>query len=131
MASCMHNGNNETKIGLSHSVTITFSDINGNEIHITNSSQMIDIWIPRDINEPIVSPQYVNVTEQINIYNNSEQQLFPIGFNISALNSSFHIELSPLNNSIGYLVLLKYNMTPRFNSKFQDYDKSKIFCPSG
>jgi hypothetical protein len=57
MASCMHNGNNETKIGLSHSVTITFSDINGNEIQITNSSQVIDIWIPRDINGPKVSPQ--------------------------------------------------------------------------
>ncbi len=49
MASCMHNGNNETKIGSSHSVAITFSDINGNEIQITNSSQVIDIWIPRDI----------------------------------------------------------------------------------
>jgi hypothetical protein len=49
MASCMHNGNNETKIGLSHSAAISFSDINGNEIQITNSSQVIDIWIPRDI----------------------------------------------------------------------------------
>ena len=52
MASCVHNRNIETKIGLSQSIGITFSDNNGNEIEIKESSKLIDIWIPRDLSLP-------------------------------------------------------------------------------
>ena len=50
MASCVHNGNNETKIGLSQSIGITFSDNNGNEIEIKESSKLIDIWMNSELN---------------------------------------------------------------------------------
>jgi hypothetical protein len=133
MASCVHNGNNETKIGFSQSIGISFRENNGNEIEIKNSSQLIDIWIPRDLNLPKVNLNYVNITKQLNdkTNNDTEIQLFPIGLNTTTLNSSIHLILSPLNNSIGYLVLLKLNMTPKINSTFQDYDHWRIFCPSG
>ena len=67
MASCVHNGNNETKIGLSHSMAITFSDNNGDEIEIAESSKLIEIWIPRDLNLPAVSPHYVNISKKENV----------------------------------------------------------------
>ena len=76
MASCVHNGNNETKIGLSQSIGITFSDNNGNEIEIKESSKLIDIWIPRDLSLPKVNINYVNITNQMNNTNNgSDTQL--------------------------------------------------------
>ena len=103
MASCVHNGNNETKIGLSHAMAITFSDNNGDEIEIAESSKLIEIWIPRDLNLPAVSPHYVNISKKENHNNDSESKLFPIGLNVTALNSSIHVEISPLNSSIGYL----------------------------
>jgi hypothetical protein len=52
MASCVHNGNNETNIGISQSIAISFSDNNGNEIEIKDSTNLIDIWIPRDLSIP-------------------------------------------------------------------------------
>jgi hypothetical protein len=132
MASCVHNGDNETKIALSQSMATTFRDNQGIEIEIKDSSQLIEFWIPRDVNLPDITPYYVNITEQL-IHNNSfeKQHLFPIGFSKTGLNSSIHLEISPLNSSIGYLVLLKLNMTPRINSTFQDYTFWKMFCPSG
>ena len=66
-----------------------------------------------------------------NTNNGSDTQLFPIGLKKASFNSSVHFVLSPLNNSIGYLVLLKFNMTPEIDSTYQDYDYWKIFCPSG
>jgi hypothetical protein len=48
MASCLHNGDNESFIGLSQSFSISFSDYSGNEIEVPSSSQSIDIWISRD-----------------------------------------------------------------------------------
>ena len=132
MASCVHNGDNETKIGLSQSIAITFSNNYENEIEIKNLAQLIDIWIPRDLNLPDISPNLVNLTGQSINKNISEtQQLFPIGLNISAQYASIHLEISPLDISVGYLVLLKFNMTPRIHSTFQDYDNWKMFCPSG
>lgn len=130
MASCEHNGNNETKIGFSHSLAITFSDNSGNEIEITNSHQIIDIWIPRELKMPVSKAQYVNITKENNS-TRTGKQLFPISFNISTSNASIHLEISPVNNSVGYIMLIKFGMTPRINSTFQDYDNWALFCPSG
>jgi hypothetical protein len=133
MATCVHNGNNETNIGLSQSITISFSNNYENEIEIKDSSQLIDIWIPREMNLLDVHPNIVNLTRIANNKNISEkQELFTIGLKLETQNSSIHIEISPFDSSVGYLVLLKFNMTPRINSSFgQDYDNWKLFCPSG
>ena len=127
MAPCGYNGDNETNIGLSQTVAISFHDSNGNEIPVTNSTHLIDIWIPRDPNTPKPIPQYVNITEN----NRKGSQLFPLGFNLTASNASIHLEFSPLNTSVGYIVLLKFNMTPRLNSTYSDYDSWRLFCPTG
>ena len=133
MATCVHNGNNETNIGLSQSIAISFSNNHENEIEIKDSAQLIDIWIPREMNLLDVHPNIVNLTRIANNKNISEkQELFTIGLKLETQNSSIHIEISPFDSSVGYLVLLKFNMTPRINSSFgQDYDNWKLFCPSG
>jgi hypothetical protein len=133
MATCVHNGNNETNIGLSQSIAISFSNNHENEIEIKDSAQLIDIWIPREMNFLDVHPNFVNLTGIANNKNISEkQELFTIGLKLETQNSSIHIEISPFDSSVGYLVFLKFNMTPRINSKFgQDYDNWKLFCPSG
>ncbi len=133
MATCVHNGNNETNIGLSQSIAISFSNNYENEIEIKDSAQLIDIWIPREMNLLDVHPNIVNLTRIANNKNISEkQELFTIGLKLETQNSSIHIEISPFDSSVGYLVLLKFNMTPRINSSFgQDYDNWKLFCPSG
>ena len=127
MASCGVNGDNETKIGLSQTVSLSFNDASGNELLINNSTELIDIWIPRDLKTPNPIPQYVNIT-----FNNRQAgQFFPLGFNVTASNSSIHLEFSPIKSTISYIVLLKFNMTPRINSTFSDYDSWRLFCPSG
>ena len=129
MASCVHNGNNETNIGKSQSISVSFSENNGNEVEIRNSGRLIDIWVSRDVNIPRPNVTYVNSSEHIN--NNTESDLFPIGITTSILNSSIHVELLPVNVSVGYLFLLKFNMRPKINETFQSYHHWKLFCPSG
>jgi hypothetical protein len=127
MAPCGHNGNNETNVGISSTVAVNFLDASGNEIPITNSTKKIDIWIPRDPGTSKPTSQYVNVTEN----NRQGSQLLPLGFNITASNSSVHLEFAPVNITVGYVVLVKFGMVPRMNSTFQDYDSWRLFCPSG
>jgi hypothetical protein len=120
MAPTGHNGNNETNIGLSQTVEIIMSDGHGNVIPIKDSNQLFDIWIPRDLQAPKPKPYLVNSAKQ-------EGEFFPLAFNITTLNGSLHAEIAPLNLSVGYVVLVKFNQTPTI----QDYNSWKLFCPSG
>ena len=131
MASCLHNGDNESFIGLSQSFSVGFSDYNGNEVEIpTSSKSIIDIWISRDLN--FLQNSKIKLMNASSLKNNgTESQLYPISFTKTAMNSSLHIEFSPLNFSIGYLVLLKFNSTPKINSTLQEFDSWKMFCPAG
>ena len=127
MAVSGHNGNNETLIGMSTSVGLSFYDENLEEIKITKSLSPIDILIKRDPNLPEYPYQYVNAT-QIQITKDS--YFMPNGFNISYLNTSIHVELKPLNLNIGYLIVMKLGYTPIINYTYLDYDFIKNFCPS-
>ena len=127
MAVSGHNGNNETLIGMSHSLGLTFYDQNNNEIPVIKTQKPIDIVIQRDKNLEVYPYQYVNATglailEGSHFLNN--------GISIATNNASLHIELKPLNISIGYLIILKYGYTPIINSTFADYSMAKLFCPS-
>ena len=50
MASCGHNGNNETRIGMSPSISLSFYDEKLNELVIDQTSMPIEILIKRDKN---------------------------------------------------------------------------------
>ena len=127
MAVSGHNGNNETFVGMSNSVSLTFFDEKNNQIEIINRNYPIDVQIQREINLPSYPYQYVNISE-ILLKNGSF--LMPNGFYLSSNNGSIHVELKPLNKSIGYLIVLKLGFSPVINSTYADYDSIKMMCPS-
>jgi hypothetical protein len=127
MAVCGHNGDNESFIGYSSSIELSFYDENLNQIEIADTSKPIDIIILRDScvsKQPI---QYVNVS-QLQLLNDS--LILQNSFKLISTNASIHIELKPLHQSIGYLLVFKLGYSPIVNSIQTDYDSFKIFCPS-
>jgi len=127
MAVSGHNGNNETFIGFSSYVDLSFYDENLNDIPIVQSKSPIHISIERDPNLPKYSYQYANVTSidmPINTF------FLPNGLNLTAKYASLHIELKPFNVSIGYLVLVKFGYTPIVNATYADYDTFETLCPN-
>ena len=62
MAVSGHNGNNESLIGISSSIGLSFYDENSNEIEITQSKSAIDIRIQKDPNTVNYPFYYVNAT---------------------------------------------------------------------
>ena len=127
MAVSGHNGDNESFIGFSSSIGLSFYDENINEIEISNAPNPIEIVISRDPSVSQNKYQYVNVS-QIKLTSGSYFLLN--GFKIKSTNASIHIELKPLNLSIGYLLVMKKGYSPIVNSTYSDYDSFKLMCPS-
>ena len=127
MAISGHNGNNETRVGMSASIGLKFYDENVNEIEITQSVKPIDILIQRDQNTLNYTFEYVNAT---NIGLLPGLYLLQNSFKIKMNNASIHIEINPLNQTIGYLIVMKLGFMPILNSTSADYTSFKIFCPS-
>jgi len=127
MAISGHNGNNETLIDMSSSISLTFYDENANEIKIRQSKYPIDILIQRDQNTLNYSFEYINATS---IGFLSGSYFLQNSFSLKMTNASIHIELKPLNVSIAYLVVLKFGYMPIINSTSADYTSFRIFCPS-
>ncbi len=120
-----HNGNNETFIGVSNSISLSFYDSNNNEIPIVKSP--IDIVIQRDSNLPEINFQYVNATQ---IQLSPESFYLPNAFNLTSTNASIHIELEPIDKNVGYFVALKLGSTSIINSTYSNYDAFQVNCPS-
>jgi hypothetical protein len=128
MAVSGHNGNNETLIGMSTSLGLSFYDYEMNsEISISQSSSPIDIIMPRDKSVSKYSFQYVNST---NLDFLDGSFYLQNNMNITTQNSSIHIELRPLNESVSYLIVLKLGHLPIINTTYADFTSFKFFCPS-
>jgi hypothetical protein len=128
MAVSGHNGFNETLIGMSSSMGLSFYEFEtNNEIPITQSLSPIDLILPRDISVSKYSFQYVNATH-LEFHDGSFY--LQNNMNITTQNASIHIELRPLNESISYLIVLKLGNLPVINSTYADYTSFRIFCPS-
>ena len=128
MAVSGHNGNNETLIGMSSSLGLSFFDYETNiEIPISQSLSPIDIILPRDKSVIKYSFQYVNAT---NLEFLDGSFYLQNNMNITTQNASLHIELKPLNESISYLIALKLGHLPIINTTYADYSSFKFICPS-
>ena len=128
MAASGHNGNNETLIGMSSSLGLSFYDYETNsEISISQSSSPIDIRMPRDKSVSKYSFQYVNAT---NLDFLDGSFYLQNNMNITTQNASLHIELKPLNESISYLIAVKLGQLPIINTTYADYSSFKFICPS-
>jgi hypothetical protein len=152
MALTGSNGDNETNIQSSRSISFGIYDSKSDEIKVNNlsSSKLIYFWISKDSSVQIESYKYIDVlnyTTNNNINNSSNfnssstgvnqnkyilQDGFLInGFKLPSLKSnvSIHIQIKPStkNKSSSYLTLLKYGDNPLFSSGY--YDSINIFCP--
>jgi hypothetical protein len=113
----------ESNTNLSRSISFSILDHNGNEVLIeTNSSNPIELIIPRDPNLIIPSMILQNVTST------PHSQLFNLHYvNItSTLPISVHFEIHPLDATIGYLLIYKFDGIPQSNQS----DGWTLFCPS-
>ena len=128
MAVSGHNGNNETLIGMSSSLGLSFYDYeSNNEIEMSQSLTPIDILLPRDESVSKNSFQYVNAT---NLDFLDGSFYLQNNMNITTQNASIHIELKPLNESISYLIVLKLGHLPIINTTYADFTSFKFICPS-
>jgi hypothetical protein len=145
MALTGNNGDNETHIGMSKSVSYNIYDENVNEMPVHNLNNKIEYWIPKDTSLPIEPYSFINsinttglvgfdVLTQTNrtipyAYSNG---FIYNGFKLTGSNVSIHIQIKPDNKSSpnGYLFLLKFGDNPALNSTTQSFDDLKIFCPS-
>jgi hypothetical protein len=117
------NGDNETNVGRSKSISLSFYDENdGTEMQVNNQTNPIEFWIQKDFTSTDYT--FYNLT-----YSND---LFLINtFIKSTTNSSVHIQIKPNNLELGYLMLFMFNDIPILTSSDEKYDIWKLYCPSG
>jgi hypothetical protein len=124
------NSSSQPNTNVSTSITLSIFDQNGNEVSIeTNEDQLIEIIIPRDPNLIISSMILQNVTSMNSIPHN---QLFDLHY-INITNTftiSVHFEIHPLNSSLAYLFIYKFDQTPQLNSSISQIDGWTLLCPS-
>ena len=137
MAITGQNGDNETNIGSSKSITYSLYDENKNEIAIKDQQQPIEYWIPKDPTVDIKSYQFINAANASSLSNNTAKISLINGnilngFKLTGSNISVHIQIKPANTkSVGYLFLLKFGDNPILNaSTLRYFDEWRIFCPS-
>jgi len=111
---------------VSRAISLSILDSKGNEI---NDIHPTEIFIPRDPNRMIPPMILQNVTS-INL--TVHQQLFNLHYvNISStLSISVHIEMEPLNTSLAYLFIYKFDQVPQLNDSMNRIDGWTTFCPS-
>ncbi|RNA43376.1 polycystin-1-like isoform X1, partial [Brachionus plicatilis] len=119
------NSDNETKIGLSNSLSLKFFNSKKIEIPIRNSIKPIHLFIPRDPSVSFPEFYFVNTSE----FDNSSQFLAN-QFILSTSNASLHINLKPLDNFTGYLMTIKFGSMPVIKENLTNLDKWEIFCPN-
>jgi hypothetical protein len=110
-------------------VSLSIVDANGKEIKITTTNnQTIEIRIPRDPALVIPEMTYENVTGG---NRSSRHRLFNLHYvNITShLPISLHLEMQPLNDTLAYLFIYRFDQSPQLNSSIRLIDGWSIFCP--
>jgi len=121
----------QTNTNLSTTISLSVLDQNGNNVPIcTSIDHPIEFIIPRDINM-IVSPM---VLQNVTSMNDNHNQVFNLYFvNITQSNSnltvSLHFEMHPLNTSLGYLLIYRFDDSPQLNSSINQTDGWSLLCP--
>lgn len=137
MALTGKNGDNETNIGSSNSLSYSLYDENNNDILVSNLNAPIEFWIAKDTSVPIEPYEYVKAVNATALVNNSlplTTTQFINGFMVTGVtlkgtNVSLSVQIKPENKSLGYLALVKFGDNPVFDSKNNEYyDLMSIFC---
>lgn len=116
---------------LSRMISLSILDSSGQEIPVkTDRRNPIEIIIPRDPNLKVSPMALHNVT----LLHDPKQPFFFHFINITQSNknltASLHIEMRPLNVSLNYLLILKFDRQPQLNKLDTDIDDWSILCSS-
>jgi hypothetical protein len=121
----------QANTNLSTTISLSVLDQSGNNVPIQASiDDPIEFIIPRDSNM-IVSPM---ILQNVTSMNDNHNQIFNLHFvNITQSNSnltmSLHFEMHPLNTSLGYLLIYRFDNSPQLNSSINQIDGWSLFCP--
>lgn len=122
----------QSNTNLSTTLSLSVLDQNGNELPFhTDTEQPIELIIPRDPNAVVPPVTLQNVTA---LGSSPHSQLFNLhSVNITSSNNpnvSVHMEMYPLNRSLGYSLIYKFDSPPQLNSSLSRIDGWSLFCPS-
>jgi hypothetical protein len=123
----------QANTNLSTSISLSLLDQSGNNVPIlANVNHPIEFIITRDVNMILPSMALQNVTSMTS---DGHNQLFNLHYvNItqsqSNLTVSLHFEMHPLNTSLGYLMIYKFDGSPQLNSSINQTDGWSLMCPS-
>ena len=123
------NGDNQTSISFSNSISLSFQGMDKNNIKI-RFIQPAEFYIQKNHQPNIIFLNY-HTNEILELMKNksSTSNLFYQSFKLSGSNLSIHFQIKPNISSVGYLTLLKYGGLPTFEKN--NYDFMNFFCPEG
>ena len=123
------NGDNETSIGESNSISLSFQGMDKSKIEV-HFTQPAEFYIKKNsqINNIFLN-YHINEILELMKNKSSTSNLFYQSFELPGSNLSIHFQIKPNISSVGYLTLLKYGGLPKFENF--DYEYLKIFCPDG
>ncbi|CAF3639039.1 unnamed protein product [Rotaria sp. Silwood1] len=122
----------QANTNLSRSISVSLLNQDDNEISLpTNVDHPIEFFIPRDPN--LLMPPMIlqNVTSM-----NGDQSFHLHFVNMTQflinnnLTVSLHFEIRPLNTSLGYLFIYKFDSSPQLDSSINRIDGWSLLCPS-
>ena len=122
----------QSNTNLSRSISLSILDRNGNEITIpTTLDHPYRFVIPRDPNLIIPAMTLQNVTS---LNTTPHHLLFNLHYinlvQATNLSISVHTEIKPLNTTLGYLFIYRFDQSPQLNSSINQIDDWTVFCPS-
>lgn len=115
---------------LSRSIALSFVDENEHEMPVrTGSDDLIEVVIPRDP-QLIVPPMLLqNVTSLNSTPHNLLFHLHHVELG-GALPVSVHWEIQPLNISLAYLLVYRFDQVPQLSDSVNAIDGWTLLCPS-
>ena len=125
------NGNNETNIGSSKSISLSFYQDDNSEVPVNFEENPIEFYIVRSVSDELTPFITYNSSAALQMMKAAQDlTLFYNVFNLSGANVSIHIQIRP-KNMTQYLVFLKYGGLPQLNTRKIDYDAWELFCEEG
>ena len=117
---------------VSRSVSLSILDRDGNEVSVrADPSQPIEIIIPRDENLLVPPMMLQNVTALSLVAHAQTFNLHFVNLTTQTASFSIHLQLRPLtSNNVTYLLIYKFDQSPRLNSSVSDIDGWSFLCPS-
>ena len=142
------NGNDETNIAHSKSLSLDYFDAENSNQKMTvsnlDSNNLIYLTIERNdpkTSLPVINYEYVNTSKLNSDYATNQtissanpndfSGLLSNGFFLSGKPVSIHLNFKPATGSnIGYMFVFKFGSAPKYNSSGRWCDSWKIYCPS-